>query len=267
MAGCLFRDQDRQLCLSVGFTATAGPGEIFRAVVWSQRHQSWSDPASVVFAGYIETRELVARERAAQWTAARLADWDDPTVPLRSRYFPASAVPHCHCRPNGLAPGTYAYDSTAVRICTRCGGRRPERATTALEMLQKLHFGCALLVALAVISCGCAFDQDGLLQAPGVGVRVSDEQLCVFRYGASTWDEVRATFGPASFCQQFTSVGLLIYEFQDPARQIDEEVTFSFRRCGESSPFVLDRVSRVELGAHRGVLYVPACLGTPGQLC
>jgi hypothetical protein len=108
-----------------------------------------------------------------------------------------------------------------------------------------------LLVIVASLLAGC-----GSEPSTTTGSAITDQQLCHFRYGTTTIEEVSQLLGPPSTSGTSSSITFLLYQHHDgPA--VSESVTFTFEGG------YLSDVSRTATGSAE-VAAVPLCLKYPG---
>jgi hypothetical protein len=112
-----------------------------------------------------------------------------------------------------------------------------------------------LLIALTVLATpACVADQtEPNSSSAASGVRVSNADLCNFRYGVSTPGDVKRVLGEPQGSSSTSVDGLLlVYFFMDPSASVFEQVTFSFKKN------LLDLVQRSHVGSTGPAL--PECL-------
>jgi hypothetical protein len=113
----------------------------------------------------------------------------------------------------------------------------------------------SLLLSITVLAAAVACDPNTETgSAPSSGIRVSEEDLCNFRYGTTTSSDVRRVLGEPQGSSSTADGNLLfVYLFTQPAAGVIEQVGFQFRMD------VLQLVQRSQVGTpHRAP---PACLG------
>jgi outer membrane protein assembly factor BamE (lipoprotein component of BamABCDE complex) len=79
-----------------------------------------------------------------------------------------------------------------------------------------------LLVAMACLLAGCGSEPSRTTGNP-----ITDQQLCHFRYGTSTIEEVSQLLGPPSTSGTSSSITFLLYQHHD-GPTVGESVTFTF---------------------------------------
>jgi hypothetical protein len=116
-------------------------------------------------------------------------------------------------------------------------------------------FRSLLAIALACSVLACVQEPlTGSMSAAASGVRVSDDDLCNFRYEASTPSDVKKVLGePQGSSSTSADALLLVYIFMDPPAAVFEQVSFSFKKN------LLHLVQRSHVGTPGRAL--PSCLG------
>jgi hypothetical protein len=102
------------------------------------------------------------------------------------------------------------------------------------------------IAASVLLGCGDA------PPAPS-GVRISDQELCLFRYAKTTPGDVVKRLGAPSTSGSAGALILFRYDYQDPGAGLLESVTFAFNAG------LLYEVMRANVMG-TGALIVPACL-------
>lgn len=108
--------------------------------------------------------------------------------------------------------------------------------------LPLLLAGCLALVA----ACGEVFDEPQ-------GTRITDAQLCMFRIGMTTAEDVAQALGQPQISSNAGQTLILMYRFRAPAEGFDELLVFEFEN------FILQDVTATSSGTTAGRV-IPACL-------
>ena len=107
------------------------------------------------------------------------------------------------------------------------------------------------LVAAIYFVIGCSSDPSSTTD----GAPITDSQLCYFRYGLTTLDDVSRLLGPPTSSGIASSVTYIIYDRGDAA--VHDMVTFAFQGG------YLSEVERTTTGTG-AIASVPECLKFPG---
>jgi hypothetical protein len=106
----------------------------------------------------------------------------------------------------------------------------------------------AHIATACVLAVGC----EGAESPPG-GVPITDVQLCMFRFGRTTAQEVIAVLGRPETSSSNAQTLILVYHHADRGRGFDEFLTFEF------ASYVLRDVSATTTGG-MGARTIPSCL-------